>query len=199
MSSLKNSEIFIHSSSFVDEGAEIGLGTSIWHFSHISAGSKIGTKCKIGQNVFVAPRVKIGSNVKIQNNVSIYEGVELADDVFCGPSMVFTNVRNPRSATPRNRPEDYHKTKVGQGVSFGANCTVVCGVTIGSWAFIGAGAVVTKDVQSHALIAGNPARQIGWACFCGLKLKEESSQGVLKCPECHKKFKTDSVLGLVET
>jgi UDP-2-acetamido-3-amino-2,3-dideoxy-glucuronate N-acetyltransferase len=156
---------FIHESSYVDEGAVVGAGTKIWHFCHVMPGAVIGERCNLGQNVVVMPGTRIGNNVKIQNNVSIYEGVELDDDVFCGPSMVFTNVMNPRSHV--SRKHDYRKTRVGRGATIGANATIVCGVTLGPYAFVAAGAVVTKDVPPYALVAGVPARQIGWACQCG--------------------------------
>ena len=161
---------FAHESAVIDPGARIGAGTKVWHFSHVSGSAHIGENCSLGQNVFVADRVKIGNGVKIQNNVSVYEGVTLEDFVFCGPSVVFTNVRTPRSAFPRNSRDDYAPTLVKHGASIGANATVVCGVTIGEWAFIGAGAVVTKDVPAYALMAGVPARWIGWACQCGASL-----------------------------
>lgn len=159
---------FVHESSYVDEPCEVGEGTKIWHFSHVMAGATIGRRCNIGQNVVVSPDVRIGDNVKIQNNVSIYTGVELEDDVFCGPSMVFTNVTNPRSHVPRK--DEYRKTLVKRGASIGANATVVCGHTIGRYAFIGAGAVVTHDVADYAMVVGNPGRIVGWVCQCGIKL-----------------------------
>jgi UDP-2-acetamido-3-amino-2,3-dideoxy-glucuronate N-acetyltransferase len=159
---------FVHESSYVDEPCEIGEGTRIWHFSHVMANSKIGRNCNIGQNVVISPRVLIGDNVKIQNNVSVYTGVELEDDVFCGPSMVFTNVVNPRSHVPRK--DEYRKTLVRRGASIGANATIVCGHTIGRYAFIGAGAVVTRDVPDYAMVVGNPGRIAGWMCQCGVKL-----------------------------
>src|ERR1700754_2374154 len=159
---------FVHESSYVDEPCEIGEGTKIWHFSHVMSNSRIGRRCNIGQNVVVSPQVTIGDNVKIQNNVSIYTGVILEDDVFCGPSMVFTNVINPRSHV--SRKDEYRETLVKRGASIGANVTVVCGHTIGRYAFIGAGAVVTKDVPDYALIIGNPGRIAGWVCECGVKL-----------------------------
>ena len=143
---------FAHETAIVDEGAEIGAGTKIWHFSHVSSGARIGERCSLGQNVFVAPRVTVGDGVKIQNNVSLYEGVVLEDYVFCGPSMVFTNVRTPRSAFPRNTSADYATTRVRYGASIGANATIVCGATVGEWAFVAAGAVVTKDVPDYALM-----------------------------------------------
>ncbi len=154
---------FVHESSYVDEGAKIGKGTKIWHFCHIMSGAEIGEDCSLGQNVCVARNAKIGNKVKIQNNVSVYEGVVLEDFVFCGPSMVFTNVRTPRSAFPRNTSADYLPTVVKKGASIGANATIVCGHTIGEWAFVAAGAVVTKDVPAYAMVAGVPARIIGWA------------------------------------
>jgi UDP-2-acetamido-3-amino-2,3-dideoxy-glucuronate N-acetyltransferase len=162
---------FAHDTACVDQPCDIGAGTRIWHFSHIMAHSSIGENCSIGQNVLVASRVQIGNNVKIQNNVSVYEGVELQDDVFCGPSMVFTNVNTPRSKFPRNRPEDYERTLVKRGASIGANATIVCGHTIGEFAFVGAGSVVTRDVPAHAVVYGNPARVRGFACDCGAMLR----------------------------
>ncbi|MEK6303174.1 MAG: acyltransferase [Acidobacteriota bacterium] len=159
---------FVHESSYIDQPCEIGEGTKIWHFSHVMAGSKIGRGCNIGQNVVISPGVIIGDNVKIQNNVSIYTGVEVEDDVFCGPSMVFTNVTNPRSHVPRK--DEYRKTIVRRGASIGANATVVCGHTIGRYAFIGAGSVVTRDVPDYAMVVGNPGRVVGWMCQCGVKL-----------------------------
>ncbi|HPP16557.1 MAG TPA: DapH/DapD/GlmU-related protein, partial [Dictyoglomaceae bacterium] len=156
---------FVHESSYIDEDVKIGEGTKIWHFSHILKGSKIGRNCVLGQNVMVGPNVKIGNNVKIQNNVSVYEKVEIEDDVFCGPSMVFTNVINPRAFIERKH--EFRKTLVKKGATIGANATIVCGVTIGEYALVGAGAVVTKDVPPYALVVGVPARQIGWVCKCG--------------------------------
>ncbi len=160
--------VFIHESSYVDDGASVGDGTKIWHFCHVMPGAVIGERCSLGQNVVVMPGTRIGNNVKIQNNVSIYEGVELEDDVFCGPSMVFTNVVNPRSAV--SRKHEYQRTLVRRGATIGANATVICGVTLGECAFVGAGAVVTKDVKSFALVTGVPARQVGWMCRCGERL-----------------------------
>ena len=157
-----------HESAIVDEGATIGEGTKIWHFSHVCSGAVIGNACSLGQNVFVGNQVVIGNNCKIQNNVSVYDNVTLEDDVFCGPSMVFTNVYNPRSAV--SRKNEYRDTFVGQGATLGANCTIVCGVMIGRYAFIGAGAVVNKDVPDYALMVGVPARQIGWMSKYGEQL-----------------------------
>src|SRR5919201_3489900 len=157
-------DYFAHESSYVDEGAQIGTGTKIWHFCHIMPGAVIGERCNLGQNVVVSNGVRIGSNVKIQNNVSLYTGVELEDDVFCGPSMVFTNVINPRSHIVRKN--EYRRTLVKRGASLGANCTIVCGTTIGEYAFVAAGAVVSHDVKPYALVMGVPARQVGWMCYC---------------------------------
>ncbi len=157
----KNSKYFIHESSYVDDGVEIGDGTKIWHFSHIQPGSKIGQNCSIGQNVNIGNNVKIGNSVKIQNNVSVYEGVELEDYVFCGPSMVFTNIKLPRSEFPQRGSEFYAKTLVKKSASIGANATIVCGVTIGKYALIGSGTVVTKDVPDYSLVIGNPGRIVG--------------------------------------
>jgi len=177
------SDYFVHETAYVDEGATIGVGTKIWHFCHISSSATIGKRCSLGQNVYVANNVKIGNNVKIQNNVSVYEGVILEDDVFCGPSMVFTNVRTPRSAYPRNTSSDYKLTLVKRGASIGANATIVCGTTLGEWSFVAAGAVVTKDVRPYALVAGVPARQIGWVCECGETLQFQQRQA--ECQSCH--------------
>lgn len=179
----------IHESSYVDEGATIGKGSRIWHFCHICAGAVIGERSSLGQNVFVANGVTIGSNVKIQNNVSVYEGVVLEDNVFCGPSMVFTNVKTPRSSFPRNKAEDYTLTRVRHDASIGANATIVCGVTIGAWAFVAAGAVVTRDVKDFALMAGVPAKRIGWVCKCGVPLREVA--GAFVCGECGSRYIAD--------
>ncbi len=177
---------FVHESSFVDHGATVGDGTRIWHFCHISPGATIGAHCSLGQNVFVARNCVIGDHVKIQNNVSVYEGVVLEDYVFCGPSMVFTNVRTPRSAFPRNTADDYLETRVKHGASIGANATIVCGVTVHEWAFVAAGAVVTKDVPPYALVAGVPARVIGAVCQCGITLQFEGDQAT--CAECGRAY-----------
>jgi len=181
---------FAHESAYIDAGARIGEGTRVWHFCHISGGAEIGRNCSLGQNVFVADRVKIGDGVKIQNNVSIYAGVILEDDVFCGPSMVFTNVKSPRAAFPRDPVTDYLTTRVCQGASIGANATIVCGVRIGPWALVGAGAVVTRDVAAHALVLGVPARAAGWVCRCGEALGVESGAGSV-CPACGRRYVLD--------
>src|SRR5437868_3087239 len=171
--------VFIHESAYVDEGARIGPGTKIWHFCHVMPGAVIGERCSLGQNVVVMPGTRMGNNVKIQNNVSIYEGVELEDDVFCGPSMVFTNVMNPRSHV--SRKNEYRRTLVQRGASIGANATIVCGSTLGAYAFVGAGAVVAKDVPAYALMVGVPARRIGWMCQCGERLPDSGSG---RCASC---------------
>lgn len=174
---------FVHDSAYVDDGAEIGEETKVWHFSHIMSGSRIGRGCNIGQNVVISPGVTIGDNVKIQNNVSVYTGVVLEDDVFCGPSMVFTNVINPRSHV--SRKHEYQKTLVGRGASLGANCTIVCGHDIGRYAFVGAGAVVTRTIPDYALVVGNPARVVGWVCECGMKLASGASTPAhTRCASC---------------
>jgi UDP-2-acetamido-3-amino-2,3-dideoxy-glucuronate N-acetyltransferase len=176
---------FIHETSVVDDGCEIGEGTKVWHFCHISSGAKLGMNCNLGQNVFVANDVSLGNNVKVQNNVSIYTGVTCDDDVFLGPSMVFTNVINPRSGV--NRRGQYSKTHVGKGASIGANATIVCGHNIGKYAFVGAGAVVTKHVPDYALVVGNPASQMGWISEFGHRLDfDESGEAV--CKESGEKY-----------
>lgn len=180
---------FAHESSYIDEPSEIGEGTKIWHFCHVMKNSKIGRSCNIGQNVVISPDVTVGNNVKIQNNVSVYTGVELEDDVFCGPSMVFTNVVNPRSHV--SRKDEYKKTLVKKGASIGANATVVCGNTIGEYAFIGAGAVVTRDVPDYAMIVGNPGRIAGWMCQCGIKLglsRDVEKNEEALCEVCGKSY-----------
>jgi len=185
-------DYYFHPSAIIDAGSIIGKGTKIWHFSHIMSGCEIGENCNLGQNVVVSPGVKLGSNVKVQNNVSIYSGVVCEDDVFLGPSMVFTNVVNPRSQI--NRRGQYSKTTVKIGASIGANATIVCGNEIGRFAFIGAGSVVTKDVPDYALVVGNPARQIGWMSEFGHRL-EFNQEGIAICPESGEKyfFKDDAV------
>ncbi len=180
-----NKTYFIHPTAIVDEGADIGTGTKIWHFSHIMPNCKIGERCNIGQNVVISPGVILGANVKVQNNVSIYEGVTCDDDVFLGPSMVFTNVTNPRSAV--NRRGQYAKTHVGKGASIGANATIVCGHDIGAYAFIGAGAVVTKTIAPYALVVGNPARQLGWVSEYGHRLHFDRHNRAI-CPESNQEY-----------
>ena len=180
---------FAHETAIVDEGCVIGQGTKIWHFSHLMSNCSIGQKCNIGQNVVVSPGVVLGNNVKVQNNVSIYTGVTCDDDVFLGPSMVFTNVINPRSAI--NRRDQYVKTNVGKGASIGANATIVCGYDIGAFAFIGAGAVVTKNVPAFALVVGNPAKQIGWVGEYGHRL-EFNEDYIAVCPESQQEYKLDN-------
>jgi UDP-2-acetamido-3-amino-2,3-dideoxy-glucuronate N-acetyltransferase len=177
-------DLFVHESAYVDEGAVIGKGTRIWHFAHIMPGAVIGERCNLGQNVVVMSGTRIGNNVKIQNNVSIYEGVELEDDVFCGPSCVFTNVMNPRSHV--SRKNEYRKTVVRRGTSIGANATIVCGTTLGRYSFIGAGAVVTSNVPDFALMVGVPARRVGWVCQCGVRLTLQGDDAV--CAECGWKY-----------
>jgi len=179
-------ERFIHDTSIVEDGVVLGKGSKVWHFSHICKGARVGENCILGQNVFVSGDVVIGNGVKIQNNVSLYDKVVLEDHVFCGPSCVFTNVFNPRSEYPRDRETGFRKTVVGKGVSLGANSTIVCGNTIGKYAFIGAGAVVTKDVPDYALVYGNPARMRGWICECGEKLDVGSGKTV--CARCSRSY-----------
>lgn len=182
---------FVHETSVIDDDVSIGQGTKIWHFSHIQSGARIGANCSFGQNVNVGNCVKIGDGCKVQNNVSLYEGVELEDYVFCGPSMVFTNDLTPRAKYPKGRA-GYKRTILHTGATIGANATLVCGHDIGKWAMVAAGAVVTKDVPDHALVAGVPARQIGWVCECGERLSE-----TLECPNCRRKYKKQDP-GLLE-
>lgn len=184
-----DSNFFAHNSAVIDEGSTIGNGTKIWHFSHIMTSCTIGDNCNIGQNVVVSPGVTLGNNVKVQNNVSIYTGVICEDDVFLGPSMVFTNVINPRSAV--NRKSEYMKTLVKRSATIGANATIVCGITLGEYCFIGAGAVVTKDVKPYALVVGNPARQIGWMSEFGHRL-EFDENSIAVCPESGQKYRLDN-------
>ncbi len=184
----------VHESSYIDKNVEIGKNTKIWHFTHVQSNSIIGSNCSIGQNVNIGNNVRIGNFVKIQNNVSIYEGVELENYVFCGPSMVFTNVLNPRSKFPQRGSSYYNKTLVREGASIGANATIVCGNKIGKYSFIGAGAVVIKDVPDYALIVGNPGRQIGWICECGTKLNNK-----FKCEKCKQKYFLKNSILLVKT
>ncbi len=172
---------FVHPSAIVDEGATIGEGTKVWHFCHVMPGAVIGRRCSFGQNCYVGNTVRLGDNVRVQNNVSLYDGVTLEDDVFVGPSAVFTNVVNPRSAFPRKN--EYRETRVGRGASIGANVTIVCGHDVGEGAFVAAGAVVTKDVPSFALVGGVPAKIMGWVCRCGAKLST-----TLSCPECNRRY-----------
>ena len=186
---------YVNEHAVVDDNVEIGEGTKIWHFTHVQAGAKIGHHCTIGQNVNVANNVSIGNYVKIQNNVSVYEGVTLEDYVFCGPSMVFTNIIDPRSKYPQVGARYYIKTLVREGASLGANCTIVCGHTIGRFAFVGAGSVVTKDVPDFALVVGNPARVVGWVSEAGKKLSFDKD-GVAYCEKSGKKYKLSN--GLVE-
>ena len=174
-------DIFIHSTAVIDDNVTIGKDSKIWHFSHILSGSTVGERCNIGQNVVIGPEVSIGKGCKIQNNVSVYKGVTLEDDVFCGPSIVFTNIYNPRAAI--RKMDQVRPIRVKKGVTLGANATVVCGTTLGRYCFIGAGAVVNKNVPDHALVVGNPAKQIGWTCFCGERLSEN-----LECLNCGSRF-----------
>lgn len=180
----------VHSSAIVDDGAQIGDGTRVWHFAHVCAGARIGENCSLGQGVYVGNDVVIGRNVKVQNHVSVYDAVTLGDDVFCGPSMVFTNVFNPRSAVPRK--DEYRRTLVERGATLGANCTVVCGTTIGEHAFVGAGAVVSRDVPRYALVVGVPARRIGWMSRHGERLAlPASGQGEAACPATGERYRLD--------
>ncbi|MBC8488983.1 MAG: N-acetyltransferase [Bacteroidetes bacterium] len=185
-------EYFVHESAYVDDNVEIDKGTKIWHFSHVQGGTKIGKNCSLGQNVNIGNNVIIGNNVKIQNNVSVYEGVELEDFVFCGPSMVFTNIMNPRSEFPQRGSEFYLKTLIKKSASLGANSTIVCGNTIGKYAFVGAGTVVIKDIPDYGMVVGTPARLIGWMCACGTKLSlttDPNSEEIAICSECGREYK----------
>lgn len=188
-------DYFAHESSYIDDGAKIGAGTKIWHFCHVMAGAVIGERCNLGQNVVVMPGTRLGNNVKVQNNVSIYEGVVLEDDVFCGPSCVFTNVVNPRSHV--SRKAEYRKTLVRRGTSIGANATILCGITLGEYSFIGAGAVVRSDVPAFALMVGVPARRVGWMCQCGVRLQVREGGAV--CSACGAGYReTDGALRLID-
>lgn len=183
-------DYFVHESSYVDDGATIGAGTKIWHFCHVLPGAVIGERCNLGQNVVVMGGTRLGNNVKVQNNVSIYEGVTLEDDVFCGPSCVFTNVVNPRSHV--SRKSEYQATVVRRGATIGANATVVCGATLGEYSFIGAGAVVRGEVPAFALMVGVPARRVGWMCQCGLRLSLTNGEAV--CPSCGARYRESDAL-----
>lgn len=192
-------DYFLHESSYIDAGANIGAGTKIWHFCHVMQDAQVGENCNIGQNVFIAAGVHIGNRVKIQNNVSVYTGVTLEDDVFLGPSMVFTNVTNPRSHVPRRG--EYRPTHVRRGATIGANATILCGVTLGVYAFVGAGAVVTHDIPPHALVYGTPARLHGWMCRCGerLSLSTQPATETAVCPRCNTRYeKIDQTVHPIE-
>ena len=186
MSEAMGSKLFIHESAYVDDGAQIGAGTKVWHFCHVLGGAKIGERCSLGQNVVVMNSVVTGNNVKIQNNVSVYEGVVLEDDVFCGPSMVFTNVINPRSHV--SRKNEYKRTLVRRGSTIGANATIVCGVTLNEYSFIGAGSVITRDVPAYGLMVGVPARRVGWMCQCGERLPDKNPES---CRVCGTRYKQE--------
>ena len=184
---MSDAPAYVHPTAVVDEGAVVGPGTRIWHFCHVMSGARLGPDCNLGQNVFVAGTAILGTNVKVQNNVSIYDGVTCEDDVFLGPSCVFTNVSTPRSAV--NRRGEYEQTLVGRGATIGANATIVCGVRLGPWSFVGAGAVVTRDVPAHALVTGVPARITGWACACGVRL--DLDDRTAHCRSCGQTYPLD--------
>jgi UDP-2-acetamido-3-amino-2,3-dideoxy-glucuronate N-acetyltransferase len=183
-------EVFVHPTAIIDDNNQIGSGTKIWHFSHIMPGCRIGDNCNIGQNVFIGPDVTIGNGCRIQNNVSVFKGVTLEEEVFCGPSMTFTNVYNPRAAV--HKMDQILPTLVKQGATIGANATIVCGITLGRFCFVGAGALVNKNVADHALVVGNPVKRTGWVCECGEKLNDD-----LRCPECRARYKP-AAQGLVK-
>jgi len=185
-------EYFVHESSYVDDGAIIGKETKVWHFCHVMSGAQIGEKCVLGQNVFIGGKAKIGNNVHIQNNVAVYDQVTLEDHVFCGPSMVFTNVINPRSEIQRK--DEYLPTLVKRGATIGANATVVCGHTIGQYAFVGAGSVVTKDIPDYALAYGNAGKIAGWICKCGEKLNFGESDGTAECSKCKERYEKNGII-----
>lgn len=182
---MADSPYFVHPTAVADPGCEIGPGTKIWHFCHIAKGGRVGARCVLGQNVYVAPTARLGDGCKIQNNVSLYDGVELGEEVFCGPSMVFTNVTHPRAHV--NRKNEYEVTRVGRRATIGANATVLCGKTLGAYCFIAAGSVVTRDVPEYALMAGVPARQMGWVCACGERLPKATGQA-LACARCAARY-----------
>ncbi|HID32333.1 MAG TPA: N-acetyltransferase [bacterium (Candidatus Stahlbacteria)] len=184
-----NTDYYVHETAVVDEPVEIGVGTKVWHFSHIRSGARIGKNCVIGQNCYVAERAILGNNVHLQNNVSIYNLITLEDDVFCGPSCVFTNDLNPRAGYHKRSIDEYLPTKVKRGASIGANATILCGITIGIHAFVGAGAVVTRDVPDYAIVVGVPARIIGWMCECGMKIRFFETRAI--CPKCGRNYKKD--------
>jgi UDP-2-acetamido-3-amino-2,3-dideoxy-glucuronate N-acetyltransferase len=195
---MSNSEYFIHPTSVIDQPVDIGKGTKIWHFCHVMKGARIGERCSFGQNVFIGSKVVIGNNVKVQNNVSIYDNVYIEDDVFCGPSMVFTNVVNPRSHIIRK--DEYKDTLVRRGASIGANATIVCGITLGKFCFIGAGAVITKDVPAYALMVGVPSKIIGWMCHCGIRLDLPATTGKdleVECKNCSSSYRLQASGNLI--
>ncbi len=197
---MSDKEYFVHDSSYIDDNVSIGAGTKIWHFCHVQSGASIGCKCSLGQNVNISNNVKIGNGVKIQNNVSVYEGVEIGDDVFLGPSCVFTNDLTPRAKYPKGH-DNYKKTVIHNGASVGANATIVCGHEVGTWAMVAAGAVVTSNVKDHSLVAGVPARHIGWVCECGERFPagdmDDNGSCTFRCVKCDRKYK-ESETGLFE-